>query len=217
MTTPFVWHGFDVRSQLPEDWRDEIGTVARSSAEPRELVATSVTSREASRDIRLTVHTVDGITVMQKLPWLDKLYRGLFRDLAQLLTPEPVAMADDPHYGINLNVQRGNQERYECHVDTNPLQGMLYVNDQPPGTGGELVVSNRGDVTGRAAIDRDATRLYPIAGHLVMFDARRHSHYVTNLANPDGFRVAVAMNFYTPSCPESDRPADLSKHLGGTE
>ena len=26
-------------------------------------------------------------------------------------------------------------------------------------------------------------------------------------------RVVVAMNYYTPSCPESDRPGDLTPHL----
>jgi hypothetical protein len=182
----------------------------------RALVPTSVTSRESSQDLEIPVLTVGGTKVASELPWLYDLYRTRLRDLAQVLTDEPVSTAEDPRYAINLNIQRGRSMRYECHVDSNPIQGMLYFTDHPPGTGGELVVSNQGDVNGKDAVDEDAARIYPVAGYLVLFDARHHTHYVEGVQEPTGMRVAAAMNFYTPSAPESTRPADLNNHLFGT-
>ena len=31
--------------------------------------------------------------------------------------------------------------RYECHVDSNPIEGLLYLTEHPEGNRGELVVS----------------------------------------------------------------------------
>jgi len=67
---------------------------------------------------------------------------------------------------------------------------------------------------GVGEVDQNASRIYPNSGHLIFFDARKHSHYVAPLVSLDAMRVVVAMNFYTPSCPESARPADLDAHLG---
>ncbi|HTX54169.1 MAG TPA: 2OG-Fe(II) oxygenase, partial [Candidatus Baltobacteraceae bacterium] len=138
-------------------------------------------------------------------------------DLAQLVSHEPVSSAENIKYGINLNVQLGNEHRYECHVDSNPIEGLLYVTEHPSGTGGELVISNCGDVRGMDEIDRDATRIFPLAGYLIFFDAREFTHYVSPLRRPEDIRIAAAMNFYTPSCPESARPADLNRHLFGVD
>lgn len=174
-----------------------------------------MTSREESTDAKLPVLTVPGAVVAEQLPWLHALYHSRFRDLAQHISDEPVSPAEDVRYGINLNVQRGRGMRYEAHVDSNPIEGLLYATSHPPGSGGELVVANAGDVAGVDEIDRDATIIYPVCGHLVFFDARRHSHYVRGLVDEGAVRVVAAMNFYTPSCPESARPADLNTHLFG--
>lgn len=214
---PFLWHCYDLRSELPDGWQEDVRQVAERFAASRTLVPTSVTSREHSTDIEIPVLTVPGSTVREELPWLFNLYHGRLRDLAQAMTSEPVSVATDIRYGINLNVQRGRMMRYECHVDSNPIQGMLYFSDHPPGGGGELVVSNRGDVSGKEAVDADASRIYPVAGHLVFFDARHHTHYVRGTESDSELRVAAAMNFYTPSSPEDDRPQDLNRHLFGAD
>jgi hypothetical protein len=211
---PLVWHTFDLREELPPDWQEEIHEVVTQRVLDSVLVPTSVTSREADAE-PLPVSTVDGHALADKVPWLSALYHGRFRELAQQLTPEPVATAADPQYGVNLNVQRGTQMRYELHVDSNPIQGLLYCTTHLPGDGGELVISNLGDVSGRAYVDKDATRIYPLAGYLVFFDARAHTHYVSPLSSPDGVRIVAAMNFYTSSSPESARPDDLNAHLFG--
>jgi hypothetical protein len=214
---PFLWHCYDLRTELAPGWQEDVRAVADSFGQERTLMPMSVTSREESSEIEVPVLTVGGQRVREEIPWLYELYRGRFRDLAQVLTDEPVSAAEDVRYGINLNVQRGRMMRYECHVDSNPIQGMLYFTDHPPGTGGELVVSNRGDVKGKDAVDADAARIYPVAGHLVLFDARRHTHYVRGTESDTDLRVAAAMNFYTSSAPETDRPADLNRHLFGTD
>jgi hypothetical protein len=213
-TPIFRWHCFDVSTRLPSKWSESVHLVAARLAREKTLRPTSVTSREASGNLELPVLTVGGITVQTELPWLDRLYRSLFLELAQSLTVEEVRPATDQRYALNLNVQRGATMRYECHVDSNPIEGLLYITTHGPGNGGELVVSNVGDVGSPEEVDRDATCIYPISGHLIFFDARRHSHYVRPLNDPNMVRIVVAMNYYTQSCPESSRPSDLNEHLG---
>jgi hypothetical protein len=210
---PFVWHTFDVRDRLPSNWESQIRATTDAHAEQHDLVPMSVTSREDVAIASVAVLTVDGTAAATALPWLNELYAGAFRELAEHVFGEPVAVAANPVYGINLNVQRGAEMRYECHIDSNPIGGLLYATTHAPGSGGELVVANRGDVRGVEEIELDATRIHPVAGHLVFFDARRHSHYVAPLADPSGQRIVAAMNFYTAGCPETARPADLSSHL----
>jgi hypothetical protein len=215
--TPFLWHCYDLRSELPERWHEEGVGVAERFAAEKSLVPTSVTSREDERVSSIPVLTVGGSRVAEQLPWLYSLYRTRFRDLAQRLTSEPLVCASDDRYGVTLNVQRGRGMRYEAHVDSNPIEGLLYFTSHAPGQGGDLRVSNVGDVEGTAEIDADMTCIYPVAGHIVYFDARHHSHYVTGLAEDHDLRVVAAMNFYTPASPESSRPKDLNKHLFGKE
>lgn len=215
MTVWFVWHSYDVRSLLPTGWDQELLRVSREHATLRTLRPTSVTSRESVSVTEVPVLTVGGSLLITLCPWIDRLYETTFRDLGQRLYSEPLVCARDPRIRVNLNVQRGRAMRYECHVDSNPVEALLYVTGHPPGGGGELVVANREDACGVEEIDTDASLVYPASGQLVFFDARRHPHYVRPLKNDSGERVVVAMNFYTPSQPEESRPADLNMHLFG--
>ncbi len=165
-------------------------------------------------DLRLNIQIVGGRIIRQALPWLYDLYRGLFRDLAANCFDEEVLIAKDDRYAINMNIQQGPEMRYECHVDSNPIEGLLYVTTHFEGEGGELIVSNRSNARGPAQIQEDCVRIYPKKGELLFFDARRYPHYVAPLSYPSAHRIAVAMNYYTPSCTEEMRPADLNKHLG---
>lgn len=214
-TALFAWHGFDVRSVLPENWQVEIERVAQAHAKEKILVPKSVTSREASDVREVPVETVGGITLIAELPWLYDLYRGLFRELAERTYGVRAYTAEDPRISINLNVQTGNERRYEAHVDSNPIEGLLYVTSQPPGAGGELVVAHSEKARGIDDIKANSSTLYPMAGHLLFFDARRNPHFVAPLTSPADRRIVVAMNFYTDESPESARPQDLNKHLFG--
>ncbi len=210
----FKWHEFHVHHLLPLGWQEMILDVARAQSRAKVIVPTSVTSREASKALQIPVLTVGGLQTKQQLPWLYDLYAGFFRALGQTTVDEPVSIAADDRYAINLNVQLGDSMRYECHVDSNPLEGLLYVTSHPAGRGGELVVANNCEAIGVEEVATDCERLHPVSGTLVFFDARKHPHYVAPLKKPGDIRVVVAMNFYTVSCPESARPADLNQHLG---
>src|SRR5215831_6927179 len=117
---PFCWHAFDVQAQLPPGWQDDIMRLVEERAVATHMTPTSVTSREASTDVELSGHVVDGLTAAEQLPWLEDCYRGRFAALAQSLTPDPVTPAADSRYGLIVNVLRGSDKGYECHVDSNP-------------------------------------------------------------------------------------------------
>lgn len=212
----FSWRSFDVRSLLPHSWDKEIRAVAEHAV-PRVLVPRSVTSREGDPSLKIPVLTVGGAAVRDRLNWLYQLYTQDFLTLVQSYSSQRVSPAKNDLYGAVLNVQRGNAMRYEAHVDSNPIEALLYVTTHAPGRGGELVVANDPNANSVAAIDASASIIYPIAGQLVVFDARAHAHYVRRLRRSSGLRVVVAMNYYTPDCPESARPADLNAHLFGID
>ena len=158
------------------------------------------------------MHATD---VRRNLPWLYRLYREHFLELAQEAGSEPVVAARDDRYGIVLNVQRGTEMRFECHIDSNPLTGLLFCTDHLAGAGGELVFAHDPDAADIEAIERDCSVIRPHAGHLIFFDGRQHPHYARPLASASDVRIVAVMNFYTESCPESTRPQDLNLHLFG--
>jgi len=85
------------------------------------------------------------------------------------VSAEHVSAAQDDRYGVVLNVQRGSRMRLECHVDSNPLTGLLSATDHE--AGGELIVAHDGR-GGPAAVERRCSVIRPHAGQLIFFDAR---------------------------------------------
>jgi hypothetical protein len=128
---------------------------------------------------------------------------------------ERVAPALDDRYGLVLNVQRGTVMRFECHVDSNPVTGLLFCTDQQTGAGGELVFTHDPAAADVGAVDRDCSIIRPHAGHLIFFDGRKHAHYARPLRSGSDMRIVAVMNFYTESCPEPSRPQELNRHLYG--
>ena len=80
--------------------------------------------------------------------------------------------ARDDRYGVVLNVQRGTAMRFECHVDSNPMTGLLFCTDHVEGTGGELVFGNDPAAADIEAVERDCSVIRPHAGHLIFFDGQ---------------------------------------------
>jgi len=155
--------------------------------------------------------------VTRGLPWLRDLYRRDFRVLGEQVTSGKVYAAADERYGTVLNVQRGTGMRFECHVDSNPLTGLLFCTDHGPGAGGELVFAHDEMARSLADIERSCSALRPHAGHLIFFDGRRLPHYVRPLRADDDIRLVAVMNYYTDQCPESTRPTELNRHLYGDQ
>ncbi len=214
MSVGFRWTTFDLTSRLPETWQREIRAVA-AEADFREFPRTPVLSREAEHVERISRGRVHADQVRADLPWLYRLYRGCFLELAGAAYPGHVTAALDDRYGIVLNVQRGTTMRFECHVDSNPLTGLLFCTDHPAGAGGELVFGHDPAAADVDAVERDCSVIRPFAGHLIVFDGRRHPHYARALTSDSDLRITAVMNFYTESYPESTRPPELNRHLFG--
>jgi hypothetical protein len=172
---------------------------------------TPVLTREAPEVPHISRGRVHADQVLARLPWLYEAYRGLFLTLARQASQERVVAAGDDRYGIVLNVQQGTDMRFECHVDSNPLTGLLFCTDHP--AGGELVVAHDPAAASIAAVEQGCSVIRPQAGHLIFFDAREHPHYARPLTETSDTRIVAVMNFYTESCPESTRPPELNKHL----
>lgn len=213
MLSYFHWTTFDVSGVLPSGWQDEVQAVA-SRADFRDFPRTPVLSREAADVPSVARGRVHADQVQLRLPWLYKAYHTTFLDLARRTrTGERVTTAVDDRYGVVLNVQHGTSMRFECHVDSNPLTGLLFLTDHQ--RGGELVFGHDTEAADVASVERDCSVIRPHAGHLVFFDARKQPHYARALQAAQDMRVVAVMNFYTGSCPESTRPSALNRHLYG--
>ena len=105
--------------------------------------------------------------------------------------------------------------RFECHIDSNPLTGLLFCTHHE--SGGELIFGHDPQAADVAGIERDCSVIRPHPGHLIFFDGRQHPHYARRLAAATDMRVVAVMNFYTESCPESTRPRELNRHLYGDQ
>lgn len=215
MVPLFQWKSFDVTPLLPPNWPDSIKKVA-IEAEFREFPRTPVLSREAPGINHVLRGRVHAGTVRQGLPWLYELYRSEFLYLAEQAWGEPIKAAQDDRYGVVLNVQQGNEMRFECHVDSNPVTGLLFFTDHPNG-GGELVAANDPAVVGVEALEENGSVIRPQAGQLIFFDGKNHPHYARVLRSAVDVRVVAVMNFYTEDCPEDTRPVELNRHLFGDE
>jgi hypothetical protein len=212
MLTHFSWKTYDLASRLPDDWQQELIDAA-AGADFREYPPTPILTRESTGVRSISRGRLHATSVRQRLPWLYELYRGHFLELARDASTEPVMAALDDRYGIVLNVQRGTTMRFECHVDSNPLTGLLFCTDHYAGAGGELVFAHDPAAADTGAVERGCSVIRPQAGHLIFFDGRKHPHYARPLTSESEWRIVAVMNFYTMSCPESTRPAELNRHL----
>jgi hypothetical protein len=212
MQSRFKWITFDVSDLLPPGWESDI-KAATAEADIREFPKTPLLTKEAADVDGIERGRVHAHDVQRTLPWLCELYHNDFLDLANEAWPETVATARDERYGVVLNVQRGTTMRFECHIDSNPLTGLLFLTDHE--VGGELVIARDPAAVGSDEIEQDYSLIRPHAGHLAFFDARHHPHYTRPLKSPSDTRIIAAMNFYTDSFPESTRPKGLNQHLYG--
>ena len=203
-----------VSHMLPTTWATDLAYIAGRFARERKLVPGSVTSREDSNVRSRPVFIVDGHRLRKAAPWLFEAYRTHFLEIARRAVSGDVHIARNDLYAVNLNVQYGNKMVYECHVDSNPVQGVLYTASIPVEVGGALVVARDQSANSIDEVERNCDEIQPREGELLIFDARAWPHYVRSVSEPH-VRIAVTMNFYTEDCPESTRPDDLDRHLYG--
>jgi 2OG-Fe(II) oxygenase superfamily len=213
MRPGFHWTTFDLTSQLPPNWyRDITGTAAHANVQ--DFPRTPILSREAPDVSYIRRGRVEAGRVRDALPWLYQRYRNDFLELAKLAWDDKsVEAARDDRIGVVLNVQRGTTMRFECHVDSNPLSGLLFCTDHREG--GELVFGHDKDAADVGAVDRDCSVIRPHAGHLIFFNGREYPHYTRPLTSESETRIVAVMNYYTESSPESMRPPELNRHRFG--
>ena len=214
MLPTFQWTTFEVNGLLSPGWQEEIAPIAMN-ADFRDFPRTPGLTREAPSVRVIPRGRVHAAAVKKSLGWLYGLYRDGFRQLAERVAGEPVVPAGDDRYGVVLNVQHGPAMRFECHLDSNPLTGLLFCSDHPVGAGGELVFAQDSSAASVEEIERSSAVIRPHAGHLIFFDGRNHPHYVRALRAQADLRVVAVMNYYTRSFPESTRPPELNRHLYG--
>ena len=210
----FRWTTFDLAGELPGDWQQAIAAAA-STAKFGNFPRTPILSREAPDVAHIYRGRLRAEQVRERLPWLYDCYRGYFLELANEACAEDVTPASDDRYGLVLNVQRGTDMRFECHVDSNPLTGLLFCTDHPAGAGGELVFGRDPSAANVAEVERYRSVIQPHLAYLIFFDGRYHPHYARPLTAGPDMRVVAVMNYYTRSCPETTRPRELNEHLFG--
>jgi hypothetical protein len=198
-------------SWLPVGWDQDILECSRVHRELRYLGGESATSRQRQlgNAADFVVGVVQGKVVADELPWLVDFYRGAVLNLANGLSLGDFVCSSDIRSAININsIAPGNG--YEWHVDTNPLTGLLFVTDQPKGSGGELVF--RSDPVTRPDEWWELT-VHPRFGDLLLFDAREAAHNVCPVLGASE-RISAPMNFYFAD-QDAARPDDLDTYLYG--
>lgn len=201
--TDKIYTSFDLLTLglLPTDWIEQINRVATKYAVYTQLDGTSSTSREPEGSEKVDVYVVMGDSIKEHLLWLHELYANQLCGLATKVAGQQVYPSKDLKSGMNINVLRGKGARYEWHVDSNPLTGILYVTTHLPGEGGELVFEK----------ENNRTAIHPKSGIFIAFDAREIPHTVFPL-NQESVRISIPMNYYQ-SQDEQSRPTNLDSYL----
>jgi len=197
-----TWFDLNTMEVLPPGWIEDIYGVIAGSARAVEMQGESSTSRE-ELNASIKYEVVTGDVIRERLPWLWNLYEHQFVGFATSVAGRPMKISKFEKSAINMNVLNGTEARYEWHVDSNPLTGLVYVNSLTQEDGGELVF----EVGGRHV------PVYPRSGHLAFFDARELPHTVMPLKK-DLCRISIPMNFFFAEEDEV-RPADLDDHIYG--
>ncbi len=205
MASPLgLFAAFDIEAAglLPTGWREDVIRVASTLARPAELRGGAPASLEPVGTL-IPYGLVDGEVVGEALPWLTRLYANLADDLASRLSGKSILTSDKPINGVNINVLRGVGSRYELHLDTNPLTGLIFATTHAADEGGQLEFD----------VQPSPLSFPPRSGVLLLFDATRAPHRVTPLTK-DVTRISIPMNFYTEET-LTQRSPDLDSYLYG--
>lgn len=186
---------------LPSDWEQQVKHVVERSGVCTRLDHLSATSREPANSPPLEVCVVTGEPILQNIKWLHDLYAEELATFASEFAGREVVTAIDLQSSVNINLLRGLDARYERHVDSNPVTGILFVTTLLPTDGGELVFEGQ---------SRN-TVILPRAGVFIAFDARNITHYVAALKAPVD-RISIPMNYYFAG-EEQPRPDGMNEYL----
>jgi hypothetical protein len=199
---PYAEWDLTASGLLPHNWTYQISTVIDNHCMHTILSGASAQSREATVDYEIPVLVATGDVCATQLPWLRILYEGELLRFASNAYGKLLDTAIDLRSSVNINCLRGIGSRYEAHVDTNPVTGLLFACDATPETGGALVFQRPGF--------EDAV-VWPRKGLFIAFDAREIPHFVSPLLVAMD-RISVPMNYYEAGVCQH-RPPGLDDRL----
>jgi len=202
-----VYKSFDLEQLglLPRDWQKQVEDTVLNLAKLVHLDGKSSTSREPDDTEGCDCYILTGDIIQKELNWLYRLYTNELVELATAEAKTPMNYSNDVESSIVINSLRGVDARYEWHVDSNPLTGILYATTHKKGEGGELVFKTNSNLI----------KVIPTAGKFILFDARDIPHCVFPLT-VNLRRSSIPMNFYFQDQELiEDRPDDLNNYLFG--
>lgn len=205
MWCPYFEFDLESLSLLPPSWDRTIEAVGARSGVVTVLKGLSMTSRERVPNPEIPVTVANGEVIRREIGWLYDLYEKPLCDIASKAFGRELFPAADEKSAININVIAGAGARYEWHVDSNPVTGLLFANTLPPDCGGELLFRQQ----------NQECLVRPRKGVFLLFDAREIEHTVVSLKT-QCTRISVPMNYYfSPNPADQHRPKDLDDYLYG--
>jgi hypothetical protein len=159
-----------------------------------------------SPDVPLTYRVVDGEVIAELLPQVVELYERTIPELALSMSGIGLVPSRFPRSSVTLNLLEGLGARYELHVDSNSITGLLFASTLADLDGGALRLHYPGS---------DPIDVVPREGMLLLYDARWVPHEVLPLQR-DVQRLSLPMNYFLPTDIEQ-RPAHLDSYIFGTE
>jgi len=183
----------DLSWNFPSDWVEQVLEISSDHGTDVFLDGLHPTSRETADFSGSTLTVTNGSDIAANLPWLFEAYQSRFLNLARDLSGYDLEASKDQSSAVNINHITGRGNKYERHVDSNPLTGLLFVNSVPIGEGGELTFD----------FFDGPFDVQPVSGKLLFFDAREVPHYVKELKS-EGDRVSVPMNYYFSGTTEQE-------------
>lgn len=185
---------------LPNGWSDEILTAAEGIAQRVFLHGHAEDSREPQNTAGTDYYVVPGDLIRTKLPWLYNLYEQDLCEVVSSLVGRRMKLSRSVRLGVNINVVKGHNARYEWHVDSSPVSAVLFATTHGDGHGGELAIR----------MPDALIKISPQAGSLVVFNGRL-AHSVLPLVQ-GGARVSVPMIFFYDDFEEADT-TELEEYL----
>lgn len=178
--------------------------VAQAHGSQVTLEGTQPSSTLEQSDIPLQYSITDGSEIATRLPLIMTLYRQAIPSFIADYIGLDIVPSRFEKSSITLNLLEGSGSRYEKHVDSNSITGLLFASSLTPEDGGAL----RLYYPGRAPLD-----VLPRAGTFLLYDARWVPHEVMPLCRNTS-RLSLPMNYFLPTDIE-ERPAHLDDYIFG--
>ena len=171
---------------VTEDDIDQALAVAETHARRVSLEGPQPSSTMERPDVALEYFVADGTVIAAELPNIMTMYRELIPAFTQSYIGLEIVPSKFERSSIMFNLLRGQGCRYEKHVDSNSVTGLLFASTLTPEDGGAL----RLHYPGAEPMD-----IYPSRGTFLLYDARWVPHEVMPLLR-DVVRLSMPMNYF---------------------